>query len=157
MKAMAILLITSLFGCIAMAQPFTLDKNIKPVELRLINYKAKDSMWNGKINVSKIRQVKDSSYYVVKGLSIYQPVIIKVGSKNKGEKIEIKICKDSWKKADKSGVPDAKGFYQEKFKTEGSFGILIISKSPVVNYNIIVWAGNEVKNLPMPSPFGGKK
>ncbi|MBL0147057.1 MAG: hypothetical protein IPP48_16420 [Chitinophagaceae bacterium] len=138
------------------AQPFTLNKNIKPVELKLVPYKAKDSIWNGKINITTVAQKEDTLYYFVKGLSIYQPIYISIASQNPKHKYEIKLCKDNWKSADRTAKLDAKGNWGMQFKTEGSFGLMVVCKEPLTNYKLLVWVGKELKNIGIPSPFTKK-
>jgi hypothetical protein len=126
-----------------MAQPYTMDKNIKPIELVLIDYKAtgKDSVKNGKINLTSVTPKKDTMYYVVKGAGIYQPNKFTVSSKNKN--VEIKICKNSWKKPDRFGTTK-NGKWTTEFKTEGSYGVMIISKQKAP-YQIFVWTGKAMR------------
>lgn len=137
----------------ATAQPFTLDKKVQPVLLNLIPYKAADSAYNGKINITDVKQVSDTSYYYVKGLSIYQPVIFKIVSGDKKSKIKIQLAKDNWKKPDHTGTLATDGTWQQVFRTEGSFGIQVINPDKNAAYKLMVWVGNEPKKMIMPSPF----
>ena len=126
------LCITAYCGA-AVAQPFTLNKDLKPTELIMIPYKdKKDTTWNGKINITTVKQTKDTMYFFVKGLSIYQPVYIGVDNNNKNQKCKISLCKDNWTNPDKTGEL-INGFWQHKFRTEGSFGIMIVANKPVQN------------------------
>ena len=151
-----LLLLTITVSIVVQAQPFTLDKNVKPTELLLIPYKnVKDSIWNGKINVTTVKQTVDTMYFFVKGLSIYQPIYIGVDNNNKTQKCKIFLSKDNWKNPDKSGEL-VNGFWQQKFKTEGSFGIMVVANKPVQTYNITVWVGKELINRKLPSPFKTK-
>jgi len=153
MKLIQILLITFFCTCNVMAQPFTLNKNVKPVLLNLIPYTAKDTILNGKKNTTDVVQVEDTSYYYVKGLSIYQPVVLNISSTDVNNKMIIQIAKDNWKTPDKIGSLNSKGIWQATFKTEGSFGIQVIAPKKTIKYKIVVWVGNEPKKINMPSPF----
>jgi hypothetical protein len=147
--------ITIAFVCflfVVKAQPFTLNKNIKPVELTLIPYKAKDSVYNGKINITTVTQKEDTLYFFVKGLSMYQPTYIGFDSEDKKQKTKIFLCKDNWKIANKTGQL-TNGYWYEKFKTEGSYGIMVIKNKPTDVYNIMIWVGKELLNRKLPSPF----
>lgn len=155
-RSLAVLFVAIVTSSVAIAQPFTLDKKIKPVELTWLNYKAKDSAWNGKINITSVKQVKDTLYFFVKGLSIYQPVYLSVSTKNKKGAVDIFLCKESWQKPDKKGVLE-NGYWYEKFKTEGSFGIMIVTKKKPQDYQILLWAGKEMVNRKLPSPFKKNK
>jgi hypothetical protein len=152
-KNFFLLFFVSMIGSIGMAQPFTLDKKVKPVLLNLIPYKAKDSAYNGKINITNVNQIVDTSYYYVKGLGIYQPVIFKIVSSDKKSKIKIQLAKDNWKKPDHTATLKPDGTWETVFRTEGSFGIQIINPDKKATYQLMVWVGNEPKKMKMPSPF----
>jgi hypothetical protein len=153
-KLFPILFLVLLFGKTSTAQPFTLNKNIKPVELKLVNYINKDKKdWNGKINITNTTQNTDTAYYFVKGISMYQPVYVTVVAENAVEKVDISLCKNNWKAPNKTGTTDAKGNWKAKFKTEGSFGIQIAKHNPSVKYRIMVWVGKEAEDVGIKSPF----
>lgn len=151
-KIFLILFFVFLGHTICKAQPFTLNKNIKPVELKLIPYKQKDSAFNGKINITTVTQKEDTLYFFVKGLSMYQPTYIGFDSDDKKQKTKIFLCKDNWKTPNKTGQL-ADGYWFEKFKTEGSYGIMVIKNKPTDKYNIMIWVGKEMLNRKLPSPF----
>lgn len=154
-------IVTILFCLIALvqvfSQPFSLDKNLKPVLLNLIPYTDKDTAYNGKINITDVKQVVDTSYYYVKGLSIYQPVIFTIVGTDGKNNIQIRLSKDNWKKPDHVGSLGANNSWQKLFRTEGSFGIQVIAPSKNAAYKIMVWVGNEPKKILMPSPFKEEK
>jgi len=152
-KSIIIFLMVTMITAAVVAQPFTLDKKVQPVLLNLISYKARDTALNGKINTTDIVQVQDTSYYYVKGLSIYQPVVLNISSADVNNKMIIQLAKDNWKKPDKTGSLNSKGIWQATFKTEGSFGIQVIAPKKTIKYKIVVWVGNEPKKINMPSPF----
>ena len=154
MKLLAFTIALLLNVSIGLAQPFTLDKKIKPVELKMINYVNKDNKdWNGKINFTEVTQNDDSAYYFVKGLSMYQPVYITVVAENALDIVTINLCKNNWKTPNKTGATNATGNWKTKFKTEGSFGVMIAKQKPSSKYKIMVWVGKEVEDLGMKSPF----
>ncbi len=153
-KLVSIFATVILFCKISNAQPFTLDKKIKPVELKLVNYVNKNKKeWNGKINIADVIQKQDTAYYFVKGISMYQPVYITVVTETPSEKIDINLCKNNWKTPNKTGSTDTKGNWKAKFKTEGSFGIQIAKHNPAVKYRVMVWIGKEVDDVGLKSPF----
>lgn len=157
-KKITITFLFSLIGSITIwAQPFSLDKNLKPVLLNLIPYTHKDTAYNGKINITDVKQVVDTSYYYVKGLSIYQPVIFSIVSTDGSNDIKIQLSKDNWKKPDHIGTLGANNTWQKLFRTEGSFGIQVIAPSKKAAYKLMVWVGNEPKRIVMPSPFKEEK
>ncbi len=138
-----------------LAQPYTLDKNIKPTQLRLIDYNGEngDTTWKGKVNITSVAPKKDTMYYVVKGLSMYQPVYFSTTSSNK--KIEVKLCKDTWRKADQNGTLSNNGKWSTRFKTEGSFGIMVVNKEKAP-YKLFTWVGKAIRAKDLPSPFKTK-
>lgn len=134
------------------AQPYTLDKNIKPTILRLIDYNGKnnDTTWKGKVNFTTLKPVKDTTYFALKGLSMYQPVYFSATSKN--TKVEVRLCKNSWKKAEQSGTLVSKGKWSTRFKTEGSFGIMVVSAAKIP-IQLFTWVGKPIRATDLPSPF----
>lgn len=138
------------------AQPFNLDKNIQPQELKMVDYKKGDPLMSGKISVAKIRQTSDTAYFFVKGAGIYQQVVITGANRKTGQKLDIALCKENWDKPNRVGVIDDKKPFKEQFRTEGSFGIRVISKRPNPDYQLIVWIGDEPKKIKMENAFVNK-
>lgn len=150
--------LTLLSGGLLKAQPFTLD-NITPTELLLVDYKKDDTLRRGMINVTTVTQVKDTAYYFVKGLSMFSPVYFGLTAPEGSGNIRVVLCKDNWKTANRSGETGEKRHYQEQFKTEGDFGIMVIADQKPASYTMITWMGKEAKEVGIDSPFkeGGDK
>lgn len=109
---------------------------------------------SGKISISKIKQQKqDTAYFFVKGAGIYQTVVVTIANRKSKQKLDIALCKNSWNKPDRSGIVEDKKDYTERFRTEGSFGIRVISKQTNNDYQIVVWISDEPKKIKMPSAF----
>ena len=138
----------------SIAQPFNLDKKIKPVELKLFKFQPKNQP-KGRLNVTKAYQVNDTAYYYCKGLSIYGITEITVASKSQGSLVSVTLHKDSWKKVSKNIPLNKNRLYESSFKTEGSFGLRIVSKKAPAVYNIYVWASDDVK-VKLPTAFKSK-
>ena len=151
-KLNVILVVMLLFTNVINAQPYTLDKKVKPIELRLIDYNGEkgDTTWKGKVNFTTVTPKKDTTYFFVKGLSVYQPIYFSTTGKNKG--LEITLCKDSWKKADKKGDLKNNGKWDTNFKTEGSFGIMMVTKSREP-YQMFTWVGKPIRAKDIAAPF----
>jgi hypothetical protein len=147
------ILLSFLLTQVAIAQPFSLNKNIKPIELKLVPVKLDhDTFMNGKIVSKDFMQKSDTAYYFVKGAGIYQPAYFSYTSMNKTDETQIFLCKNNWKKPDQvAKLKDGK--WSLLFKTEGSYGIMVVQKKSKVKYNLLAWIGNETKNISMPSPF----
>ena len=142
-----------LFGASAMAQPFSLDPNINPAELTLVNFNpAKQPLAKGHISVTDVTQVKDTQYYFLKGFSIYSPAYVGITAKDKKQGISIDLFKENWLAASRSGVTDGEGHWEDKFKTEGDLGIRVIIKDKPSSYALVVWEGKEA-DINMPSAF----
>lgn len=154
MRKSALLWIVLLFlsGGLLRAQPFTLD-NITPTELVMVNYKKEDTLRRGMMNVTTVTQVKDTAWYFVKGLSMFSPVYFGLTAGEGNGNIRVQLCKDNWKTANRSGETGENRHYQEQFKTEGDFGIMVIAEQKPANYTMVTWTGKEVKDVGMISPF----
>ena len=116
-KSLFFLLIAIMVSTAATAQPFTLDKKVQPLLLELVSFKTSDSLRNGKRNITRVVQVKDTSYYYVKGLSIYQPIVLHISSADANNKMIIHVTKDIGKKPDRIGSLNTKGIWQAAFET----------------------------------------
>lgn len=135
------------------AQPFSLKKEVKPTELKLINFNPKDAKKKGRINLTQVVQVKDTAYYFVKKLSIYSPIVVSVAAADPANPVQVSLHKWNWKNASRPGKPtNDKGYWEEKFSTESDFGIMVVSSQKPVSYNIYVWVGDEVK-IDIATPF----
>jgi hypothetical protein len=153
MKKLTLIIFILLYTIeISNAQPYTLDKKIKPIELRLVDYAGEkgDTTWKGKVNFTTVTPKKDTTYFYVKGLSVYQPIYFSTTGKNKG--LEIKLCKDSWKNANKKGDLKTKEKWSTNFKTEGSFGIMMVTKSREP-YQMFTWVGKPIRVKDIAAPF----
>ncbi len=135
------------------AQPFSLDDRIQPTELNLVDYKKTDTLRKGRINMTEVTQNKDTSYYFVKGLSMFSPVYFGLTTKAEGGNIKINLCKDNWHSINQNGETGDKGHWQANFKTEGDFGIMVIAEKKPADYSMIIWVGNEAKDVGITDPF----
>ena len=149
------LLITSLlfFSTVLLAQPFTLDKKFKPVQLKLQKYNPpKEPNAKGRISISQTTQTNDTAFYFVKGASIYSPVYFGIQTNDPSNSVDVSLHKLSWKKAERSGTTDANGHWEQQFKTENDFAIRVIAKEKPVSYSMMVWVGDEPK-MKLPTMF----
>ena len=152
----SLLLLLAVLGKVA-AQPYTLDKKIKPIELKMFDYKKKgEPLMNGKIHSSVFKQEKDTAYFFVKGAGIYQTVIVAIANKKGNQVLGVTLCKDSWNKPDRMAKVEGSKTYYEKFRTEGSFGIRVIPKQAKNEYQIMVWISDEPKTIKIPDAFRSK-
>ena len=150
-----VLIITLLFcSTLSKAQPFTLDKKFKPVQLKLHKFNPpKEPKAKGSISITEVIQKEDTLFYFVKGASIYSPIYVGLQSGDStNSTIEISLHKLSWKRAERSGTTDATGHWEQQFKTENDFGIRVIVKEKPTAYTLMVWVGDEVK-MELPTVF----
>lgn len=135
------------------AQPFNLEERIVPKELTFEEYKKEGAdKPNGRISFNKITQDSDTSYYFIKGLSMYSPTYFSLNSTDPKADIKINLCKENWHTFHQTGDVNGKGIWKTNFKTEGDFGIMVIAKKKPAHYVLMVWTGNEM-NVELPSVF----
>lgn len=135
------------------AQPFNLDENVKPVELKFEEYKKQgEEKAKGRISVNTLTQDQDTAYYFIQGLNMYAPTYFSLNSNQPDADIAIKLCKENWKTFHRSGEVKGKSLWKSDFKTEGDFGIMVIANKKPVTYVLMVWTGDELK-VEMPSVF----
>jgi hypothetical protein len=140
----------------ALAQPFTLEEKIKPVELILkaVN-PAKLPKAKGRMNVTEVTQAEDTAYYFVQGASIYSPVYVGLKLKDAANPVKVSLHKMNWKNENRSGSTDNQGRWAEHFKTENDFGIRVIAPVKPSTYSLVVWVADEPK-MELPTVFGDK-
>lgn len=130
--------------CYIYCQPFTLNDRIEPVQLELHNFNPPSvSNAKGKINITEVNQVNDTLYFFVKGISIYSPIYVGIEKFKPDNPLEIGLYKMNWLQADRKGKTDQHGNWDEQFKTDMDFGIMVFSKAIPADYSILVWAGDE--------------
>lgn len=135
------------------AQPFNLEENVKPVELKFEEYKKQgEEKVKGRISVNTLTQEQDTAYYFIQGLNMYAPTYFSLNSNQPDADITIKLCKENWKTFHRSGEVKGKSLWKSDFKTEGDFGIMVIANKKPVTYVLMVWTGDELK-VEMPSVF----
>lgn len=135
------------------AQPFNLDENVKPVELKFEEYKKQgEAKAKGRISVNTLTQEQDTAYYFIQGLNMYAPTYFSLNSNQRDADVTIKLCKENWKTFHRSGEVKGKSLWKSDFKTEGDFGIMVIANKKPVTYVLMVWTGDELK-VEMPSVF----
>jgi hypothetical protein len=141
-----------LFSSKLIAQPFSLDERVKPIELEFRNFNPKDSLKQGRISIASVQQTEDTMYFFAKGISIYSPVYVSITGTASCPDLKISLHTDNWHKADQSGTTDEKKHWETKFKTEGDFGIMVVGPPETSKYALVVWNGKDIKPA-MPSPF----
>jgi hypothetical protein len=153
-KSSILFLFVAIFFCHKLiAQPFNLNKKIVPIELKMLAVKpANKPSLAGKMNLSTITQTEDTMYFFVKGAGIYQTTYFGYTGFDDKQKPTIYLCKNNWKKPEKTS--DIKqGKWNTTFRTEGSFGIMVVKNSAFCKYDLLTWISPECTDFTMPSPF----
>ena len=140
-------------GTRLLAQPFNLTESVQPTELIFTDYiKTGETKPDGRISLNPLTQDVDTSYYFIKGLSMYAPTYFSLNSTDPAADIKINLCKENWHVVHHTGNVNGKGIWSCKFKTEGDFGIMVIANKKPVRYVLLVWSGNDLK-VEIPSVF----
>lgn len=137
------------------AQPFNLEERIQPVELSWKDYvKEGSDKAKGRISLNELTQEQDTMYYFIKGLNMYAATYFSVNSAEPDADIKIHLCKENWKTFHRTGEVKGKSLWKADFKTEGDFGIMVVTNKKPTQYVLLVWTGEEMK-VEMPSVFKG--
>ncbi len=83
---------------------------------------------------------------------MYAPTYFSLNSAEPDADIKINLCKENWKNFHRSGDVKGKALWKTDFKTEGDFGIMVVTNKKPTNYVLMVWTGDEMK-IDMPSVF----
>ncbi len=150
MKQLILFVLPLFFSTLLVAQPFSLDKKIKPVKLQLKEQKD----WKGaKAIAAKGTLTSQGDYYYVKGASMFQPIdIFLVG--DDGKKIKMEVVKNNWKDVNtRASTNDAADEIANiKIRTYGDFGIRVFADEEGGNYQLVVYASPDIKHA-LASPF----
>lgn len=135
------------------SQPFSLDRNIKPVELKLQKDTRKGH--EGELFIAAISSIDSIKYYFVSGHSMFQDVDVIVTGFSKSANLVVELANNSWGDiAKKQSTDKAKnGIVNFKIRSLNKFGIKITSSSPKQEkFTVAVHANPEEKNY-LETPF----
>ncbi|WP_036385315.1 hypothetical protein [Muricauda sp. MAR_2010_75] len=128
------------------AQPFTLNKAIQPVELKLMADTRTGH--EGELGIVYFNRLKDSAmYHYVTGHDLYNFIDVLVTSVD-GTPLKVSLAKDNWEavQAEQNTARAQDGMVDFKIRTWGSFGIKVETDQPNNSlYNITVLASPEKK------------
>jgi hypothetical protein len=128
------------------AQPFTLDKAIQPVELKLLADTRTGH--EGELGIVYFNRLTDSAmYHYVTGHDLYNFVDVLVTSVD-GTPLKVSLAKDNWEavQAQQNTTNAQDGLVNFKIRTWGSFGIKVETDQPNNSlYTITVLASPEKK------------
>ena len=135
------------------AQPYTLDKEIKPLKLELQDDNRKGHE-GGKF-LATLSSVDSTKYYYVKGHGMFQFVDVLVKAFTDQHPLQVTLVNDNWKDVveQQSTQTAQKGIIHFKIRAYSSFGLQVTSPSgEPVNYSIIIQASKPHKTY-LDSPF----
>ena len=128
------------------AQPFTLDEEVKPIELKLSDDTR--SGHEGEKGIVFFNRVTDSTtYHYVTGHTMFQMVDVLVTSID-GSPLRVSLNQDIWNddENEKSTSSSSDDMVNFKLRAQGSFGIKVETNSPANSlYSIAVIASPERK------------
>jgi len=139
MKSQRSLLIV-VFLCLSnlvLAQPYSLDENIKPVLLELKDNPegkgAKGILANATIK-------NENHYYFVKGHDMFQFIDVFIFSNFRNPNFKVNLVGATWKNIEDTQTTAAseKGVIHFKLRSQGDFGIEIFPSNETVNYSIVI-------------------
>jgi hypothetical protein len=134
MHLLASILLLSL-SQVSAAQPSTIKLALK----------ATPEIKNGKIAMVEGATELAGHLFVVESLTILQPVTITVIAKNAADDIRLELFKYFWDKPAREGSTKVAGHHTFKIRTQGELGIVVTSAQERRPYQLIVWAGDEVR------------
>lgn len=127
------------------AQPFSMDKKIKPVKLELID----DEEVKGASGViTNATLDKDSHYWFTK-VDMFRPVDVYVFSNYDDADFEVDIANNNWEdvvETQNTGSAE-NGIVHFQIRTEGDFGIHVRPGSKKINYSLIIYANPPVQEF----------
>ncbi|MBL7727597.1 MAG: hypothetical protein JNM68_07930 [Dinghuibacter sp.] len=152
----AILSFCLFFSTGLMSQPFNLNPDINPVELKFKEHFISGTEKPvGRISINELRQETDTAYYFINGISMYAPTYVAVAGNNDSINLKIDLCKENWRQPHRSGSVQGKKKWEEKFKTEGDIGIRVITMGKPVRYGLVVFTGNDME-ITLPDAFAAE-
>ncbi|WP_338357585.1 hypothetical protein [Yeosuana marina] len=156
MRTNTILLVITtflLFNITLYAQPFTLDKNLKPTQLNLVD--VKDVEGAKGIFASHILPEGSNEYYTISGFDELQILDVYIFSLEDNNQLKIDLVKTNWKQVEKSyKLQNAnEGIVNFSFRSHKDFGLKITNASDEpISYAIAIAASPPMENY-LKSPF----
>ncbi|MBT8255413.1 MAG: hypothetical protein KJO23_02640, partial [Bacteroidia bacterium] len=126
------------------AQPYTLDEEIKPIQLQLKEDKKRKGAQGLAANVTID---KEPQHFYVKGLDMFQFVDVFIFSNLGNPNFKVELVKNTWNEVEESATTGAsdKGIINFKLRTYGDFGLKVLPSGKKVNYTIVVYASPPIE------------
>ncbi|WP_203294102.1 LPXTG cell wall anchor domain-containing protein [Luteirhabdus pelagi] len=132
------------------AQPFTLDKDLKPFLLEL----KPNENGKGKLVITNADLNSETLYYYVKGHTMFEFVDVYVFSNYNNASFTVELVDSNWKDVvySENTATAEEGIVNFKFRDYGDFGIRIIPGDEAANITIAA-STTEPSKTYLPSPF----
>ncbi|NND62937.1 MAG: hypothetical protein HKN48_07050 [Flavobacteriaceae bacterium] len=138
--SLCMLLVTSAF-----AQPYTLDENIKPVQLELQEDK---NMEGAQSVVANVTMETDPQFFFVKGVNMFQFIDVYIFSNFGKPNFKAELVRNTWNDVEESESTGSSenGIINFKLRTEGDFGFKVLPTGNKINYTIVVYASGPIQD-----------
>lgn len=138
------LVLVGLAQSTAIAQPYTLDEEIKPFRLELKDDKRREGAKGVAAN-STI--VSDPQYFYVKGMDMFQFIDVYIFANHDNPDLKVELVKNTWNEVEESASTRSseKGIINFKLRTYGDFGFKVLPPAEKVNYTVVVYASPPVE------------
>ena len=143
-KLIGFVLFALIFSTVAIAQPYTLDKEIVPFRLEL----TEDSKMEGAMSAAANGTLTDKIQYIfVKGCNAFQFVDVYIFSNFGDPDFTAELSRNTWGdiESTQSTGSSKNGIINFKLRAEGDFGFKLLPTGKLINYTVIVFASPEIK------------
>lgn len=137
--------VVMLFVCNSLfAQPYTLDEEIKPVQLELKDDKNHEGAQHLLANATIDNKPQ---FYFVKGINMFQFVDVYIFSNFGNPNFKVELVKNTWNEVEESESTSGSknGIINFKLRTEGDFGFKVLPAAKKINYTIYVYASSPME------------
>jgi uncharacterized membrane protein YeaQ/YmgE (transglycosylase-associated protein family) len=133
-----------LFTVSAVAQPYTLDEKITPVQLELKDDKDHEGAQHVLANATI---ENDPQFYFVKGINMFQFVDVYIFSNFGNPNFKVELVKNTWNEVEETETSrgSKNGIINFKLRTEGDFGFKVLPTGKKINYTIYVYASSPME------------
>ncbi len=137
--------VLSFCSLLTMAQPYTLDENVKPHQLVLTEDKEREGAQSVVANVTI---ESDVQYFFVNGLNMFQFVDVYIFSNFGKPNFKAELVRNTWNEIEDSASTGSSknGIINFKLRTEGDFGFKVMPTGNKINYTIIVYASGPIQD-----------
>ena len=138
-------LIVALFCSNLSAQPFSMDENIKPVKLELID----DEKVEGASGVITNATIDKDPHYWFAKVDMFRPIDVYLFSNYGDPDFEVDIANTNWEDVVETQNTGStkEGIVHFQIRTEGDFGIQVRPGSKKINYTLIIYANPPIQEF----------